>query len=54
MNSTLNWERDQHIANEYIEACVDAASDESFSNFKQQVLELLKQYGFIKPAYPVT
>ena len=35
MNSTLNWEIDQHIANEYIEACVDAASDESFSNFKQ-------------------
>lgn len=35
MNSTLNWEIDQEIANGYIEACVDAASDESFSNFKK-------------------
>lgn len=35
MNSTLNWEIDQEVANGYIEACIDAASDESFSNFKK-------------------
>jgi hypothetical protein len=35
MNSTINWEIDQKIANEYIEACVDAASDETFLNFKK-------------------
>jgi hypothetical protein len=35
MNSTLNWEIDQEIANGYLEACIDAVSEESFSNFKQ-------------------
>lgn len=34
-SSTLNWEIDQEIANGYVEACIDAASDESFSNFKK-------------------
>ncbi len=35
MNNIVNWEIDQKIANEYVEACVNAVSDESFSNFKK-------------------
>lgn len=35
MNNTFNWEIDQEIASGYVEACIDAASNESFSNFKQ-------------------
>ena len=35
MNSILNWEIDQKIASGYVEACVDAVADESFSNFKK-------------------
>lgn len=37
MNNTVNWEIDQKIANEYVEACVNAVSDESFSNFKKDL-----------------
>lgn len=35
MTSTLNWEIDQKIANEYVEACIDALDEDNFSNFKQ-------------------
>ena len=35
MTSTLNWTIDQKIANEYVEACIDAIDDDNFSNFKK-------------------
>lgn len=35
MTNTLKWEIDQKIASEYLDACLDATSEDKFSNFKK-------------------
>jgi len=35
MTKVLNWEINEQVAEEYVNACIEAVDDENFSNFKQ-------------------